>query len=32
MKPVTENIIPQSVIELLQSQGWEYANSRELSP
>ena len=32
MKPITENIIEQSAIELLQSQGWEYANGRELSP
>jgi hypothetical protein len=26
MKPITENIIEQSAIEILQSQGWEYAN------
>lgn len=32
MKPITENIIEQSAIELLQSQGWEYANGKELSP
>jgi len=32
LKPITENIIEQSAIELLQSQGWEYANGKELSP
>ncbi|HMU08702.1 MAG TPA: type I restriction endonuclease subunit R [Ferruginibacter sp.] len=32
MKPITENIIEQSAIELLQSQGWDYANGKELSP
>lgn len=32
MKPITENIIEESAIELLQSQGWEYANGKELSP
>ncbi|HMI79319.1 MAG TPA: type I restriction endonuclease, partial [Ferruginibacter sp.] len=32
MKPITENIIEQSAIELLQQQGWEYANGKELSP
>ena len=32
MKAITENIIEESAIELLQSQGWEYANGRELSP
>ena len=32
MKPITENIIEQSAIEQLQTQGWEYANGRELSP
>ena len=32
MKPITENIIEQSAIEMLQSQGWDYANGRELSP
>jgi type I restriction enzyme, R subunit len=32
MKPITENIIEQSAIELLQSQGWEYANGKEISP
>jgi len=25
MKPITENIIGQSAIEILISQGWEYA-------
>ena len=32
MKPITENIIEESAIEILQSQGWEYANGKELSP
>ncbi len=32
MKPITENIIEESAIELLQSQGWEYANGKEISP
>ncbi len=32
MKPITENNIEISAIELLQSQGWEYANGKELSP
>ncbi len=32
MKPITENIIEASAIEILQSQGWEYANGTELSP
>jgi type I restriction enzyme R subunit len=32
MKPITENIIEESAIELLQSQGWDYANGKELSP
>lgn len=32
MKPITENIIEESAIELLQAQGWEYANGKELSP
>jgi type I restriction enzyme R subunit len=32
MKPITENILELSAIEILQSQGWEYANGRELSP
>ncbi|MEI6766970.1 MAG: type I restriction endonuclease subunit R [Bacteroidota bacterium] len=32
MKPITENIIEASAIEILQSQGWEYANGKELSP
>jgi type I restriction enzyme R subunit len=26
-KPITENIIEESAIEILQSQGWEYANA-----
>ena len=32
MKTITENIIEQSAIEILQSQGWEYANGKEISP
>ena len=32
MKPITEDIIEQSAIEILQSQGWEYANGKEISP
>ncbi len=32
MKPITENLIEESTIEILQSQGWEYANGKELSP
>ena len=32
MKPITENIIEQSAIEILQSQGWEYAYGKEISP
>ncbi|MCC7402618.1 MAG: HsdR family type I site-specific deoxyribonuclease [Chitinophagaceae bacterium] len=32
MKLITENIIEQSAIEILQSQGWEYANGKEISP
>jgi type I restriction enzyme R subunit len=31
-KPITENIIEQSAIEILQSQGWEYVNGKEISP
>ena len=32
MKPITENIIEASAIEILQSQGWEYSNGKEISP
>ena len=32
MKPITENIIEESTIEILQSQGWEYVNGKEISP
>lgn len=32
MKPITENIIEESAIEILQSQGWTYANGKEISP
>ncbi|MCA6469358.1 MAG: type I restriction endonuclease subunit R [Chitinophagaceae bacterium] len=31
-RPITENIIEESAIEILQSQGWEYANGKEISP
>ena len=31
-KPITENIIEESAIEILQLQGWEYANGKEISP
>jgi type I restriction enzyme, R subunit len=31
-KPITENIIEMTAIEILQSQGWEYANGKEISP
>jgi type I restriction enzyme R subunit len=32
MKPLTENIIEQSAIEILQLQGWDYINGPEISP
>ena len=32
MKLITENLIEKSTIEILQSQGWEYANGKEISP
>lgn len=32
MKPITENIIEESAIEILQLQGWLYANGKEISP
>lgn len=32
MKPITENIIEESAIEILQSKGWEYVNGKEISP
>lgn len=32
MKPITENIIEESAIEILQAQGWDYANGKEISP
>ncbi|MCX6324923.1 MAG: hypothetical protein NTZ41_12020 [Sphingobacteriales bacterium] len=32
MKPITENIIEESAIEILQSHGWEYAYGKEISP
>jgi len=31
-RPITENIIEQSAIEILQSHGWEYVNGKEISP
>ncbi|OFX41941.1 MAG: DEAD/DEAH box helicase [Bacteroidetes bacterium GWA2_32_17] len=31
-KPIIEDIIEKSAIEILQSQGWEYANGKEISP
>ncbi|MFN4285622.1 MAG: type I restriction endonuclease subunit R [Lacibacter sp.] len=31
-KPLTEHIIEQSAIEILQSQGWEYAHGKDISP
>jgi len=32
LKPITENIIEESAIEILQSQGSEYANGKDISP
>lgn len=32
MKPITENNIESTAIEILQSQGWVYANGKEISP
>lgn len=32
MKPITENIIELTAIEILQSQGWGYAFGKEISP
>lgn len=32
MKPITENIIEQSAIEILQALGWKYVNGRDISP
>ena len=32
MKPITENTIERMAIEILQSQGWKYANGKEISP
>jgi type I restriction enzyme R subunit len=32
MKPITENIIEQSTIEILQSQGWEYLPGLAIAP
>lgn len=31
-RPITENIIEESAIEILQSLGWDYANGKEISP
>ena len=30
MKPITENIIEESAIDILQLQGWEYTNGKEI--
>jgi type I restriction enzyme R subunit len=32
LKPITENIIETSSIEILMSLGWEYANGKDISP
>ncbi|MFN8292039.1 MAG: type I restriction endonuclease subunit R [Chitinophagaceae bacterium] len=32
MKPITESIIEESAIEILQLQGWDYVNGKEISP
>jgi type I restriction enzyme R subunit len=32
LKPITENIIELSSIEILQSLGWQYVNGKEISP
>lgn len=32
MKPITENIIEESAIEILKSQGWSYSNGKDISP
>ncbi len=32
MKPITENHIEQSAIEILQSHGWDYVNGKAISP
>jgi len=32
LKPITENIIEQSAIEILQALGWKYVNGRDISP
>lgn len=32
MKPITENIIEESAIEIFQLQGWDYINGPEISP
>jgi type I site-specific restriction-modification system R (restriction) subunit len=32
LKPITENIIEESTIDILQSLGWEYINGAEISP
>jgi len=31
MKPLTENIIKESTIEILQSISWQYVNGKEIS-
>lgn len=32
MKPLTEHIIEQSALEILQAQGWDYAHGKDISP
>lgn len=32
MKPLTEHIIEQSALEILQAQGWDYVHGKEISP
>jgi hypothetical protein len=31
VKPIAKNIIEESAIEILQLQGWKYANGKEAS-
>jgi type I restriction enzyme R subunit len=32
LKPLTEHIIEQSALEILQAQGWDYVHGKEISP
>ncbi len=32
MKPITENIIEEAAIKMLQALGWQYAHGKEISP